>query len=165
MLVKLNHRTISTIQPVIKIFSYSQTQQLDAAVTVQLEGAKWRVAIICHFVSSVDFGIGKMLLKAFHRITESLRVRRDLKRPSSPTPLQWTGMSTARSGCPGYYPASPWKSQGITSLGNLFQCLTPLTVKDFFLISNLSPPSLSLKSFSLVLSPQTMLKSLSPSFL
>ena len=52
-----------------------------------------------------------------------------------------------------------------TSLGNLFQCLTALTVKDFFLISNLNLPSLSLKAFPLVLSPQTLLKSLSPSFL
>ena len=31
----------------------------------------------------------------------------------------------------------------ITSLGNLFQCLTTLTVKDFFLISNLNLLSLS----------------------
>ena len=48
-----------------------------------------------------------------------------------------------------------------TSLGNLFQCLTTLTVKDFFLISNLNIPSSSLKPFLLVLSQQYLLKSLS----
>jgi len=31
------------------------------------------------------------------------------------------------------------------SLGNLFQCFTSLTVKNFFLISNLNLPSLRLK--------------------
>ena len=41
----------------------------------------------------------------------------------------------------------------------LFQCLTTLTVKDFFLIPNLNLLSLSLKPFSLVLLPQTLLKS------
>ena len=35
------------------------------------------------------------------------------------------------------------------SLGNLFQCPTTLTVEDFFLISNLNLPSLSLKPFPL----------------
>jgi len=33
-----------------------------------------------------------------------------------------------------------------TSLGNLFQCVTTLCVKNFFLISNLNLPCLSLKS-------------------
>jgi len=49
------------------------------------------------------------------------------------------------------------------SVGNLF--LTTLTVKDFFLVSNLNLPSLCLKPFPLVQSPQTLLKSLSPSFI
>lgn len=44
----------------------------------------------------------------------------------------------------------------ITSLGNLFQCLT--TVKHFFLISNISPPSLSLKPFPLFLSLKALVK-------
>ena len=52
-----------------------------------------------------------------------------------------------------------------TSLGNLCQCLTTLTVKNFYLISNLNLPSLSLEPFLLVLSQQTLLKSLSLSFL
>ena len=46
-----------------------------------------------------------------------------------------------------------------TSLGNLFQCLTTLTVKDFFLISSPNLCSLSLKSLTLLLSLQTLLKS------
>ena len=44
-----------------------------------------------------------------HRI---LTVGRDLLRPSSPTPLQWTGISTAKSGGPAPNLASPWKSPG-----------------------------------------------------
>ena len=48
------------------------------------------------------------------------------------------------------------------SLGNLCQCLTTLTVKNFFLISNLILPFFLGKPFPLVLSPETLLKSLSP---
>ena len=55
--------------------------------------------------------------------------------------------------------------ESTTSVGNTFQCLTTFTVKDFFLISDLNLPSLSLKPSSLVLSSQTLLKSLSPSLL
>ena len=40
-------------------------------------------------------------------------------------------------------------------LGNLFQCLTILIIKDIFLISNLNLPSFSLKAFGLVVSQQT----------
>ena len=43
----------------------------------------------------------------------------------------------------------------VITLGNLFQCLTTLTVKDFFLISNLNLPSLSFKPFPLVLLSKT----------
>ena len=49
--------------------------------------------------------------------------------------------------------------------GQLFQCLATLSVKNFFLMSNLNLPSLSLKPFPIVLSQQTPLKSLFPSFL
>ena len=45
-----------------------------------------------------------------------------------------------------------------TSLGNLCQCLTTLTVKNFFLISSLHLPSFSLKPFLLVLAQQALLK-------
>ena len=49
-----------------------------------------------------------------------------------------------------------------TSLGNQFQCLNALIIKNFFLISNRHLPFFSLKPLPLVLS---QLKSLSPSFL
>ena len=48
------------------------------------------------------------------------------------------------------------------SLGNLFYCLTIHTVRDFFHIPNLNLSSLNLKSFSLVLSPHTLLESMFP---
>ena len=51
------------------------------------------------------------------------------------------------------------------SLGNLCQCLTTLSIKHFFLMSNQNLSSFSVKPFPLVLSQQTLLKSLSPSFL
>jgi len=52
-----------------------------------------------------------------------------------------------------------------TSLGNLCQCLPTLIIKCIFFISNPNLPSSSLKTFPLVLSQQTLLKSLPPSFL
>ena len=52
-----------------------------------------------------------------------------------------------------------------TSLGNLCQQLTIRIVKNLFFISNLNLSSFSLEPFSFVLSQQTLLKSLSPSFL
>ena len=52
-----------------------------------------------------------------------------------------------------------------TSLGNLFQCFTTLSVKNAFLISSLNLPSFSLKPSPLVLSQQPLLKSLTSSFL
>jgi len=50
-------------------------------------------------------------------------------------------------------------------LGNLFQCVNTLCVKNFFLISNLNLPCLSLKPFPLVLSLSTLVNSPSPSCL
>jgi len=52
-----------------------------------------------------------------------------------------------------------------TSLGNPFQSFTTPTVKNFFLITSLNLPSLSLKPSPLVLSQQALLKRLSSSFL
>ena len=49
-----------------------------------------------------------------------------------------------------------------TSLGNLFQCITTLCVKNFLLISNLNLPCLSLKPFPLVLSLFNLINSHSP---
>jgi len=42
-----------------------------------------------------------------------------------------------------------------TSLGSLFQCLTTLSVKKFFQISNLNLPWRNLRPFPLILSPVT----------
>ena len=52
-----------------------------------------------------------------------------------------------------------------TSLGNLFQCVTTLWVKNFLLISYLNLPCLSLKPFPLVVSLSTLVNSRSPSCL
>jgi len=51
------------------------------------------------------------------------------------------------------------------SLGNLLQCLTILTVKNFFLIPNLNLPSFSLKPRPLALSLPALVKRSLPSFL
>ena len=49
-----------------------------------------------------------------------------------------------------------------TSLANLFQCVTTLSVKNLLLISNLNFPYLSLKPFLLVLSLSTLVNSCFP---
>lgn len=51
------------------------------------------------------------------------------------------------------------------SLGKFPVCLTILTLKDFFLTSNLNLPSVSLKPLSLVLSLNVLTKSLSVALL
>ena len=50
-----------------------------------------------------------------------------------------------------------------TYLGNLFQCITTLWVKNFLLISNLNHPCLSLGLFLLILPLSTLTNSRSPS--
>ena len=50
-------------------------------------------------------------------------------------------------------------------LGSLFQCLTTLTVKNFFLISSLNLPSSGLKPFPLILLLPALIESPSPAFL
>ena len=45
----------------------------------------------------------------------------------------------------------PGMGASTASLGNLFQCVTTLCVKNFLLISNLNLPCLSLKPFPLAL--------------
>ena len=49
------------------------------------------------------------------------------------------------------------------SLGNLFQCVSTLWLKNFLLISHLNLPCLSLRPFSLVLSLSTLVNSHLPS--
>ena len=55
-----------------------------------------------------------------------------------------------------------WEETSTTLLGNLFQCLTTLTVKNFFLISSLNLPASSLKPFPLILLLPALMKSPSP---
>ena len=81
----------------------------------------------------------------FHRLIESLELEETFKRHLVQLPCLES--------------LQGWDINHIT--GNLFQCLTTLTVKDFFLISNLNLASLNLKAFPLALSPQTLLKNLS----
>ena len=52
-----------------------------------------------------------------------------------------------------------------TSLGNLFQCLTTLIVKNVFLISNLNLPTFSLKPLLFVVSLHALVKKSLSSFL
>jgi len=63
-----------------------------------------------------------------------------LKAPANPA------LNTAREGA------------ATASLGNLFQCFTTLTVKNFFFVSNLNLPSFSLKPLPLVLSLHALVK-------
>jgi len=51
------------------------------------------------------------------------------------------------------------------SLGNLFQCLNTLIIKNFFFITSLNLSSFSLKPLPLVLSLHALVKSPSPAFL
>ena len=66
-------------------------------------------------------------------------------------------------------PTRPWVSPRMGHPPPLwatcFQCLTTITLKNFFLISSLNLPYFSLKSFTLVLSQYILLKCLSPSLL
>jgi len=57
-----------------------------------------------------------------------------------------------------------WDGASTTSLGNLCQGFTTLSVKKFFFMSRLNLPSFSLKPSPLVLLLEALLRSLSPSF-
>lgn len=64
----------------------------------------------------------------------------------------WAGMSPTTFGCPGPHPAWSWmgpprKGASTAPLGSLFQYLSTLSVKNFFLMSNLNLSSFSLKLF------------------
>ena len=96
-------------------------------------------------------------------------VGRDLSDHLVPTPLPGAGTPSTRPGC-SKHPSNlalNTSRQGAStaSLGNLFQCLTTLPVKNFFLTSNLNLPSFSLKPLRLVLLLHGLVKSPSPAFL
>jgi len=86
----------------------------------------------------------------------------DLKDDLNPTPLPLTGTPSTRAGCskaPFNLPLNTSRERASTaSLGNLFQCLTTLTVKNFFLISSLKLHAFSLKPLALVLSLHVLVK-------
>jgi len=103
-----------------------------------------------------------------YRIIELFKFEGTFQRPSGPTPCKEQGhlqlhqvlralssltFSVCRNGA----------STG--SLGNLCHCLNTLTVRNFFLVFHLDLPAFSLKHFSVVMSQQALLKSLSPTFL
>jgi len=66
-------------------------------------------------------------------------VESDLNDHVVPTPLPWAGTPATRPGYSKSHPDWPWtlpgRGQPQPSLGNLFQCLTTLTLKNLFLIS------------------------------
>ena len=93
-------------------------------------------------------------------------VGRDLTDHLVPAPLPWTGTPSTRVlRAPSNLALNTAREGAATaSLGNLFQGLTTLMVKNLFLISNLNLPSFSSEPFPLVLSPHTLVKSPSPSW-
>jgi len=78
---------------------------------------------------------------------DTFRQARVLQAPSN------LALNTAREGA------------ATASLGSLCQGLTPLRVKNFFLVSNRNMPSFSLKPLHLVLLLHVLVKSPSPTFL
>jgi len=78
-------------------------------------------------------------VKSFHAFNRIFELEGTVRSPVSPTPLQWTGTTTAPSGAQSLVQPDLECLQGrgiTTSLGNLCQCLTILIVKNIFLISN-----------------------------
>lgn len=93
-------------------------------------------------------------------------VARDIKDHRAPKPRLWAGtlpldQVAQRPIYPGLEHYQDW---GIHFTGQLVLCLTDLTVKNYFLISNLNLLSFRLKPFPLVLSVNALKKSPSPSF-
>jgi len=76
------------------------------------------------------------------------------------------GEPTAPSGAQSPSPGSlgVCRDEHLYLSGQPVQCLTTITVLNFFLLSNLNLPFFSLKPFLLVLSQETLLQGLSPSF-
>ena len=118
-------------------------------------------------VHRVKWGL-KWLLENifFHRI---IWVGRNLCRLFVPTPLRWRGALTSTSGCSEPLPRLTLNvsrdEASTTSQSSLYWCSATLTAKYFFLISIQNLLSFSANPFPLVWSQQTLLKSLSPSFL
>lgn len=99
-----------------------------------------------------------------HRI---IQVGRDLRRSLVQTSAQRRDRHAVRWGSSGLYSARFWKPPAMenctTSLGNLFQCLTVLIGKEFFLIASLNFFCFHLWPLFLVLLPHTTVQSSAPS--
>jgi len=84
-------------------------------------------------------------------------IGRNLRDQLVPIPLLWAWLPTIRSDCPGPHPTWPWMPPGMghhSFSGQLWQSLTALQVKNFFLTSNLNFLSFSLNPLPLVLTGQ-----------
>jgi len=101
-------------------------------------------------------------LETQSRITEWFGVGGTFEEHLVPDILNWTRLLKAPSNLA---LNTSIDRASTTSLGNLFQHLITIIVKNFFLISHLNLPSFSLNLLPLVLSLQALLKSLSPPFL
>ena len=109
----------------------------------------------------------QVFLNRDHRIVEWFGLEGPLRSPSSnPAIGRDTSFQTRLLTVPSSLALNVYREGASTaSLGNLLQCLTTLTVKNFFLISSLNWPSSSLKPFPLILFLCVLLKSPSPGFL
>lgn len=87
-----------------------------------------------------------------------------------PSLLPLAGTPWTRPGCQsliqhGIKHCEGWDGTSIDALGNLWQCLTTFTVKNFILVSVLNPQSYSIKPFPPVLLLADLPKWFSPAFL
>lgn len=80
------------------------------------------------------------LLEYFYRTIE-WRELKETWRSSHSNPLPWPGTTSTRPGCAGPHPIWPWTLPGKRHLQLLLetlQCLTTITIKNFFLIFHLN---------------------------
>jgi len=145
------------------------------------QGSHWRLCDKGPARPGMDLGVrdllgplaAQILLRSYEMCSKSYTHGNVLgwKRPLKAIVVQLPAMNRdAPSSISAHSPVQPnlqcLQGRGTTtSLGNLHQCLTALSVKNFFLIFNLNLSAFSSKPFPLVLSQQILLKSLSPSFL
>ena len=158
-----------SIPEVDKREEWSRERQLYAQCQLQLNS-------LCHSINSICMNIYIFKIKwhwDYMRIKETQGRRvgkcgRYLKDHYVSTPLPWAGTPPTRPGCSKPHPGWPWTFTEMghsVSLGSLFQCLSTLKLKNFFLMSNLNLLSSILKPLPLAFSLHSLIKSLSPSFL
>ena len=117
---------------------------------------------IAHIVQLFEIALKKLSV-----ITESWNALGPWRSPSSSLPsrgrdiFHQTRLLKATSNLA---LSTPREGASTTSLGQLFQCLTALIGKNFFLISNLNLHSFSSKPLPLALSRHALVKSPSPAF-